>query len=702
MTVGALNNALSGLKVAQQAIDVVSNNVSNVSTPGYSKKIQTQSSAVVAGEGVGVKSGKVIRNVDNVLQRNHIEQISVASGLDITSRFLQQIQDFHGPPDAEVSLSNDISALYKSFSELSNEPDNPFSLDVTLNNAVELARKYNDFSNYIQQIRNDIQDEMQFLIGDLNSYLEQITDLNGLIKTEHNLNRSTAQLEDQRDQVLRNISEIVAIDYYETDSKEMVVQTVRGSLLADTVVNTVNFDPSTLGVGSYYPNNVAGIRLGNPVTGIDITAEPTLGGKLGALIEMRDNTMPKYAGQLDELAHKTALRFDQVGLRLFSAGDGTIPNDTPPDYVGFAASIEVNPAILIDKTLIQEGTTGNTVTSGSNEVLRKVVEFAFGRFAEEISRGAVDMTDTGLNTDLFTLLTIDAESQYRGDTNIVSLNPLDSSQFIEAGLSDTFSIALGANPAVNIVINAADTAADLVNTINTADVSFAGLASLGPSGELVLDSNQDITFANVNMVNLGLAALGIEVGTTPALNPSFQVSLGNNAPVTIEIEPADTHVEIVAKINAIDGIDASLDVNNFLLVEPTEGGDIKLSDGRGFPLRAIGMEESRVLHTPYRFDNLGPSQTLNLGVQTGTTLLDYSQQMIGLQSQEAASVDLKLANETAYRDTLQNRIGSLSGVNLDEEMADLIRLQTAYNAAARAIQVVDELFDLLTSTVAGR
>ena len=702
MSVGALNSALSGLKVAQQAIDVVSKNVSNVSTEGYNRKIYTQSTQVVNGEGIGVRADGVIRNVDAVLNRNHIEQLSVVSELDAKARFLQQIQDFHGPPDAEIAISNEISSLYQSFSELANEPENPFSLDVVYSGAEELARKYNDFSNYIQQVRNDAQDEMQFLIADLNSYLDQMATLNELVKTEFNLGRSTAELEDQRDQVLREISKIVAVDYYETDGKEMVVQTVRGSLLVDSTPNTVYFDPSTVGVGSYAGNGSAPIRLGDPVTGADITGEPTLGGKLGALIELRDEIMPTYSAQLDELAHKTAMRFDAVGLRLFTNGEGEIPDDTPPDYVGFAAAIEVNPAITNDKTLIQQGTEGNIVSSGSNEVLRKVVDFAFGRYAQEQSLGNIDITAAGTDPDLFTLLGIDAASEFRGDTNIQSLGALDSSQFIESLVSDTFSIQLGADPAVNIVIAPGDTATDLVNTINAADPSFAGLASLGADGELVLNSNVDITIANVNMVDLGFEALGLEVGTTPAVNPSFEVSIGNKPPVTVEILAADTQVELLAKLNAIDGIDASLDPSNFLLIEPEEGGDIKLSDGSGFPLRALGMEESKVEHAAFRFDNLGPSQTLNLGIQTGTTLLDYSQQMISLHAQEAAANDLSLENESAYEETLVTRLGNLSAVNLDEEMADLIRLQTAYNAAARAIQVIDEMFDLLTNTVAGR
>ena len=132
----------------------------------------------------------------------------------------------------------------------------------------------------------------------VNSYLNQIADLNQLIKGELALDRSTAELEDQRDEVMRNISEIIAIDYYQTSTGEIVVQTARGNLLADSLPQDVNFNPQTIGPGSYYPLNTSGILLGDAVTGIDITSS-ALGGKLGALVELRDEILPTYAGQLD-------------------------------------------------------------------------------------------------------------------------------------------------------------------------------------------------------------------------------------------------------------------------------------------------------------------------------------------------------------------------------------------------------------------
>ena len=72
--------------------------------------------------------------------------------------------------------------------------------------------------------------------------------------------------------------------------------------------------------------------MSDPTTdpAVDITALMP-GGKLGGLLELRDEIFPKQTAQLDELAHKLAYRFDQQGLRLFTDASGNVPADTAPD-----------------------------------------------------------------------------------------------------------------------------------------------------------------------------------------------------------------------------------------------------------------------------------------------------------------------------------------------------------------------------------
>jgi flagellar hook-associated protein 1 FlgK len=121
-------------------------------------------------------------------------------------------------------------------------------------------------------------------------------------------------------------------------------------------------------------------------------------------------------------------------------------------------------------------------------------------------------------------------------------------------------------------------------------------------------------------------------------------------------------------------------------------------DRLGSPLAALGTTEINIPHTAFRFSGLGPSGTLNTRIQTGTSLHDYATQIVSLQSQDAGNVDNSLAIEENYRVTLEREYLDSTGVNLDEEMANLINIQTAYNASARTISIVQDMLDELMNT----
>ncbi|MGI6605555.1 MAG: flagellar basal body rod C-terminal domain-containing protein [Peptococcia bacterium] len=56
-----------------------------------------------------------------------------------------------------------------------------------------------------------------------------------------------------------------------------------------------------------------------------------------------------------------------------------------------------------------------------------------------------------------------------------------------------------------------------------------------------------------------------------------------------------------------------------------------------------------------------------------------------------------LENKTYIIEQLNNRRDAISGVSLDEEMTNMIRYQHAYTAAARVINVMDEMMDVLVN-----
>jgi hypothetical protein len=467
----------------------------------------------------------------------------------------------------------------------------------------------------------------------------------------------------------------------------------------------------------------------------------------------------------------------------------------------------VNPDIVADKSLIRTGTTGNTIPVGSNELIRKIVDFTFGENAfqqgtstfdltsvtnagisgtsiltsygtldthpainpgtndtfsiqlgagapanititagqtaadlvstmnasfpdlaalgpngnlylnstQDITIGDVNLGAAGLDAigisagtvpvanveTLFDQLGLSSRARVIGTTDLVELGVLDGSDYINPVPAipnrDTFQLSIGGGAPTNVTINLGDTVNDLVNTINT---TYPGLASLGPNGNLVMSSLESIAITDVNLGTIGLAELGLVAGTTQTNLPSFTVQVGNKVPVQIDILSTDTNVELLSKLNAIDGIDAQYTIpDGFLQITPTEGGDITVNDGTSNPLAQMGLTVANVAHTAFNATNVGPGGTLSgTGISIGLGLVEYSAEAISKQSQDAAIIETTITAEQVYRDSLQRRLSDNSGVNIDEELANLIQIQNNYAASAKAIQAIEEMFNTLLAS----
>lgn len=419
MGLSSLDAALTGLRASQQQISVISNNVSNVNTPGYTRKILPQSSQSIAGVTVGVLTGTIMRNVDLNLERDLWTQVSAVGNLEVRESYLSRIESFHGNPNAELSVAAEISRLRDSFSSLSDMPSDAFLLSETVNRARQTAQKINDLGNLIQTSRNDAQGELTDTVTRVNQLLEQIAELNDQVQDNLTIGRTTAVTEDKRDDAVKELAGLMDISFFVRGDGVMVIQTARGVELADTTAKKILFNPRPLGASSFYPDSAAALY----VVDKNFTADPAvslsainvtqsgLGGKMGGLLELRDVDFPRQLAQIDEIAHKLAMRFDAQGLRLFTDASGNIPPDTAPDpnagppatpvaYVGFSTLIQVNQAVLSDHTLVQKGTYGGTMPSGSSEVTRRVIEYTFGavEFQQAYNSDAatqVDLSNTG-------------------------------------------------------------------------------------------------------------------------------------------------------------------------------------------------------------------------------------------------------------------------------------------------------------------
>lgn len=656
MGLASLDAALAGLRVSQQQLSVISNNVANVGTPGFTRKILPQASQAINGRTVGVTGETIIRKVDINLSRDLWTQVSAAGELDVKQSFLRRVEEFHGPPDKEFSVAAEMGRLEETFIALADSPDDSFFLSSAVDQAADTAGKINDLADLIVTLRNDAQTEMENTIENINGLLEQIRELNLDFQTNEVSKRTTALISDRRDEAVKQLAELIDISFFTRGDGVMVVQSNQGQELVSSFVRPLVFAPSPLSPQSYYPVNVAGVFVGDPATdpaAFDITPV-TPGGRLGGLIELRDTILPKQSAQIDELAHKLALRFDQQGLRLFTDASGTIPADTAPDptpdplivpldpdiptatveYIGFAQVIQVNAAIIATPSLIQTGTvsTDNPIPIASNEVVTRVLEFVFGDISFQQAIGAVDLRASSVGDTLQEWIGIFSENTINGNVDLTSFTDPDGAgaltaidQLISASggvltAASEFNIVFSesripAVPANSFSINVplaavaavsvgGETAAQLFETYINAAIALAlpgvnplmgtPAVSISSNGELVIDSRCSIEIngtdaappppqaALVNPIGqLGLSFLGLpeNAGNAKApTDPYFDVKVGNDSFTRVFVEPGDTEVDLVDKLDLIGGTadttgvpSLAVDRDSILLGAPSDG-----------------------------------------------------------------------------------------------------------------------------------
>lgn len=392
----SLSITVSGLSNINRQLAVVSQNVANAETPGYTRKERLQESVVADGIAMGVRTGAQARFMDEALRADIARRDASLAGLTARESLLRTIEAAHGAAAQADSLGNLVGALQGGFAILQVDPTNAGQRSDIVLKADALARRINGVANTVNRVRQEAQDGIVDGVARLNDALTAIADLTISIKSATMMNRDTADLEDLRDQQMNIAAELIDARFVKHADGGLSAFTATGVMLPLDGKRHVETSGAVMGPQAYA--NGGGIP---PITlaGVDVTAS-IRGGRIGALLDMRDNTLPAYQAQLDEFAQKLAHRFEQQGLRLFvrpgAVDPVPAPSATPPTqapYVGFAQVIAVNPDIIADPRLIRDGTHALSIAGGDlvdftpnpaggpqgfTGLLNRVVDFVFG------------------------------------------------------------------------------------------------------------------------------------------------------------------------------------------------------------------------------------------------------------------------------------------------------------------------------------
>jgi flagellar hook-associated protein 1 len=388
----SLNIASNALGNIGLGYGIISQNIANASTVGYATEQFTQTSIDGNGVGLGVRAGPTLLSSDPALQAALYGENANSSGDAATQAALAMLQISLGAVGQGNDLGSALGGLQNSFSALLNDPSSQPQQNAVVSAAQGLAANINALSCAYGQARQNAQDGMVASVGALNTALGQVGVLSNQIVALHAQGASTADLENQRNQDLTVISGLVNTRFAEQPNGDMLVFTAGGAQLPTHTANPLSIADASTGPGVSYPGGgLPGIMMG----GSDVTGALS-GGTIGALRTLRDSTLPTYQGELDEFAENTATRFDAQGLTLFTDPAGNVPAAGGPpvqaNYLGFASTITVNPAVIANPALVRDGShavvgspTGASAftpnpngQAGFADMINRVLNFALG------------------------------------------------------------------------------------------------------------------------------------------------------------------------------------------------------------------------------------------------------------------------------------------------------------------------------------
>ncbi|SDG55434.1 flagellar hook-associated protein 1 FlgK [Bradyrhizobium sp. Rc2d] len=460
--------AFSGLSSTSVQISVTSSNISNADTTGYTRKTANQSSSVTNGVGTGVTVTGITSTVDKLLLKSLIAATSELGSADTANTYLTSLEKLYGSTSSTddsstgTSLANSIASLESALSSLASTPSSASLQSNVVSALDDVASQLRETSSGIQKLRADADQDIASAIDDVNADLGQIADLNAQIKQTAAAGQSTADLEDQRNTALQDLASKMNISYFTASNGDLQIYTNSGQALVDSSAHTISYTAAANVTASttYTAGSSSSGFSAITVNGVDITSQIS-GGDIGALITLRDTTLPAAQSQLDQLAQQLASAMNSV-----SNGASSVPAPT---------SLTGTTAVTSSTALSATGTVRIAVTDQSGNL---------------VSYGDLDLSSYSTVGDLVTAIngisglsaSVDSDGHLsitaNGSGNGVAINEMTSAV---GGSGEGFSEYFGLN--------------DLVTGTSAADIAVSSKILSG-TNELqlaTLDSSSSLT-----------------------------------------------------------------------------------------------------------------------------------------------------------------------------------------------------------------
>lgn len=652
-----LSTGVSGLLAFQRALATTSHNISNVNTEGYSRQRTNLSTRIPEPTGAGfigsgVRVSSVERLYDQFLSEQLRTQTSGLTKLDAFHKLSSQVDNLLA--DANAGMA---PALQEFFNALQGVADNPSSIparEVLLSQAESVAHRFQTIDQRLAGLRDVVNASVTNTVNDINTLSQSIATVNQSIVLA--LAQSGGQppndLLDQRDLLVRQLAERVPVTTVEQDNGAMNVFIGNGQVMVlGTDYNQLDVVPSDY---DSFTLQVALRTSAGP--GPDVTNFLN-GGTIGGLLAFRKEVLEPAQNALGRIA---------IGLaETINAQHGQgldLNNQLGSDFFGFGGV-----------------TAQATAAASSRNLGAATVSYSITDATALTASDYRISTADGVNYTLTRLKDNSVVGTYAPGAYPATISvPSEGFSFsldVAAAAGDSFELRPTRAAARDITLLIDDTkaiaaAAPLRATESVANLGSAKLAKLDTTATATTDLAAVLAAGNVTM-------------TYDSAIPGY--TLGGALAGTLAYDPATESAGKTFDLGAIDpdysGITfrlsgVPLDGDSFTVSANYDGvGDngnaLKLAAIDGTPILAGGTTT---------FQNAYGQMVSQVGARTHQAGID-------LGAQETLVTQAEMALE------------SVSGVNLDEEAANMLKYQQAYQATAQIITIAQSLFDTLLNAV---
>ena len=704
---GIAASAVTALQTNTAALGVVANNVSNINTPGYARRVVNFQTLSAEGRLMGVDIATITRVADQFLSQEMLSASGNAAQYDAQARLFTQLNGLLGEPGDNQSLATGLTNLTAAFALASQAPSASASRTSVMNALNSLAGTISNVSGTITQMQVQIDNQAVNAISSTNALIKQIYDLNVQIRSAASLGEPASGLLDQRDVALGTLAQTIGIKTSEQPDGSLNVSTSDGINLVSNTYARLSYTGGGAN-GSFGNITVQDV---SPQTGALIgnamALDPHLsGGTLKGMIEMRDQVLGGLSQTLGSLAQQTAQAFN-------AQANANAAYPPPTSLSGRQTGLLSTDALnFTGKTTIAvTGQNGNLVSridvdfdAGTISVDGSPVGGAGGDIGSFVSalnaalggNGSAGFTDGQLSISATggngIVIQDDATTPSSrggfGFSHFFGLNDLFQSQspsILTTGLSagDDAGLQNGGNISlslkgpdgditrqVSIATSAGQTVGDVVTALNAA-LGGAAFVTLNPDGSLSTSNSALYQGYQLNVTN--------DTTTRGNTGVSFSKLFGLGA-TTIASQAVGFSVT-----RAVASNPARIGFATPALTPSSVAGDTVVSAGNNAGAIALQNTISK---------SRGFTAAGGIAAQI-SSLSDYA---AGFYQNVSTQSNTVTSNQTTQDDRLAEakaRISSNSGVSLDEELTNLSSYQQAYAAGARILSVVDELYQTL-------